>query len=99
MTASLKEAGWQIAGLTNRKRIKATHRGEQAKFCKARYLHGTMRRISDRHKREGGCAIPGEIWPRAARLPSSRGEGMRDQKSAEGIVGGDTEGLNRQGRE
>ena len=21
-----------------------------------------VRRISDRHKREGGCAIPGEIW-------------------------------------
>ncbi len=30
-------------------------------FIKARYLHGTVRRISDRHKREGGCAIPGEI--------------------------------------
>jgi hypothetical protein len=25
-------------------------------------LHGTLRRISDRHKREGACAIPGEIW-------------------------------------
>ena len=27
--------------------------------------YGTLRRISDRHKREGGCAIPGEICVRA----------------------------------
>ncbi len=40
----------------------AVQRGEQANICKARYLHGTLRRRSDRHKREGACAIPGEIW-------------------------------------
>src|SRR5437762_14176608 len=52
----------QSAGLTNRKRIEAASRGEQASICEAQYLHGTRRRRSDRHKREGGCAIPGEIW-------------------------------------
>jgi hypothetical protein len=32
-----------------------------AKSIEARYLHGTARRKSDRHKREGECAIPGEV--------------------------------------
>jgi hypothetical protein len=52
-------------------------------------LYGTLIRISARHKREGGCAIPGEIWPGVGRvrLPRSQGNGMRGQKSAEGIVG------------
>jgi len=50
------------AGLTNRKRIEAAQWGEQANICEARFLHGTLRRRSDRHKREGECAIPGEIW-------------------------------------
>ncbi len=35
--------------------------GEAANLVKARYLSGTLTRISDRHKREGGCVIPGEI--------------------------------------
>lgn len=52
----------QSAGLTNRKRMEAALRGEAANIVEARYLHGTQRRRSDRHKREGECAIPGEIW-------------------------------------
>ena len=39
----------------------ALHWGKAAKFVEARNLSGTMQRISDRHKRESGCAIPGEI--------------------------------------
>ena len=35
-------------------------RGEQAEICKARYVYGTRRRRSDAHKRDRGCAIPGE---------------------------------------
>jgi hypothetical protein len=35
--------------------------GEVAKITEALYLHRAVRRRSDRHKREGGCAIPGEI--------------------------------------
>ena len=76
----------QSAGLTNRKRIEATRWGETAKKVKARYLHGTTRRISDRHKREGGCAIPGEICRHAAVLRGSKGLRMCLQKSAEAIV-------------
>jgi hypothetical protein len=51
----------QSAGLTNRKRIEAVQRGEQANICEARYMHGTLCCISDRHKHEGECVIPGEI--------------------------------------
>jgi hypothetical protein len=51
----------QSAGLTNRKRIEAAQWGEQANLCEARFLHGTLRRRSDRQKREGECVIPGEI--------------------------------------
>jgi hypothetical protein len=39
----------------------ALHRGKAAKIVKARYLYGMMQRTSDRHKRESGFAIPGEI--------------------------------------
>jgi hypothetical protein len=49
-------------------------------------LAWTLRRISDRDKREGECVIPGEIWWFALVLPSSRGEGMSHQKSAAAIL-------------
>jgi hypothetical protein len=39
------------------------------------------------HKREGESALPGEVCHFVMRLLSSRGEGMKWQKSAEGIVG------------
>jgi len=86
----------QSAGATNRKRIEAVPWGEQAKKCKAQYMYGTRCRISDAHKREGGCAIPGEICKRAARLRGSEGSRMRLQKSAEAIVGDDAEGPNNE---
>ena len=54
---------------------------------KAQYLHGTPRRISDRHKQEGDCAIPGEILMGALVLLTSRGVGISIRKSAEAIVG------------
>jgi hypothetical protein len=47
--------------------MEAAQWGEQANFCEARFLHGTLRRRSDRYKREGQCVIPGEIW-RSARV-------------------------------
>ena len=61
--------------------------GEAANIVKARNLHGMLRRKSDRHKREGACAIPGEIWRSAFVLLTSQGVGMDRQKSAEAIVG------------
>jgi hypothetical protein len=78
----------QNAGLTNRKRIEAAQRGKKANIFKARYLHGTLRRRSDRHKQEGRANYPG----RSARLPlcyrAPRGDGMDVQKSAEAVVSG-----------
>jgi hypothetical protein len=49
-------------------------------------LARTLRRKSDRDKREGECVIPGEIWWFALGLPSSRGEGTSHQKSAAAII-------------
>ncbi len=51
----------QSAGATNRKRIEAALWDERSKVREVRYVYGTRRRRSDAHKREGGCAIPGEI--------------------------------------
>lgn len=81
--------------------MEAACRGEAANIVKARYLHGMLRRRSDRHKREGECAIPGEIWL-AAREGYRRREALRrvGQKSAEAIVGAPrTEGPNVMERE
>ena len=58
-----------------------------ASINKARYLHGTPCRKSDRHKREGNCAIPGEILMVALVLLTSRGVGISIRKSAEAIIG------------
>ena len=78
----------QNAGLTDRKRIEAAQRGEVAQIAKAQYLHGTLRRRSDRYKQEGHANYAG----RSARLPlcyrASRGDGMNVQKSAEAVVSG-----------
>ena len=35
--------------------------GEESDVFKARYLYGKHRRICGGHKREGVCALPGEI--------------------------------------
>ena len=86
----------QSAGATNRKRIEAALWGEQAKKCEARCMYGTQCRISDAHKREGGCAIPGEICKRANGLRGPKGSRRRLQKSAEAIVGDGAEGPNNE---
>lgn len=39
----------------------ANARGEEANISKARHLSGTCVRIYGRHKREGRCALPGEV--------------------------------------
>ena len=69
---------------------------EKAHIFKVRYLYGRHGRICGGHKREGVCALPGEIS-----LPVSHyGEypGLQErrrfwkgrEKSAEGIVGQST---------
>lgn len=87
MTANPKEARGKTLAQRTGSGYEATHRGEASKKVKARNLHGTVRRISDAHKREGACVIPGEICTIAEVLPASRGGGMIVQKSAEAIVG------------
>jgi len=61
--------------------------GEKAYIFKAQYLHGKHGRICRRHKREGECALPGEVSKSAWVLLSPRGDGKDFEKSAEGIVG------------
>ena len=59
---------------------------EKAYIFKVQYLYGKHGRRCGRYKREGGCALPGEVCQFALVLLSSRGGGMNWQKSAEGIV-------------
>ncbi len=63
---------------------------EKSIIFKVRYLYGKYGRRCGRHKREGECALPGEVCRPAIVLPTSRGVGMGGQKSAEGIVGAST---------
>jgi len=60
---------------------------KKSNIFKVPYLYGRHGRRCGRHKRESGCALPGEICLSAEGLPSLRGGGMEGQKSAEGIVG------------
>jgi hypothetical protein len=76
----------QSAGPTNRKRIEAAQWGEQANRCKAQFLHGTLRRRSDGHKRDGECVIPGEICMVAMSNEHRKVLKRAMQKSAEAIV-------------
>ena len=59
---------------------------EKANISKVQYLHGKHGRRCGRHKREGECALPGEILSFAVKLPHSKEYGMNDKRSAEGIV-------------
>lgn len=48
--------------------------GEEANIFEARYLYGRHGCRCDGHKREGGCALPGEVLSPALRaLPKPRG--------------------------
>jgi hypothetical protein len=59
---------------------------EKANIFKVRYLYGEHGRICGGHKREGGCALPGEVSRYAMVLPTPRGVGICREKSAEVIV-------------
>ena len=70
---------------------------EKANIFKVRYLYGRHGRICGRHKREGGCVLPGEVSMSVSHYGEYHGlrerkrfrKGM--EKSAEGIVGSSTE--------
>ena len=59
---------------------------EESYISKVQNLSGKHGRKCGGHKREGKCALPGEVCMLAARLPSSKEDGMSVQKSAEGKV-------------
>lgn len=46
---------------------------EVAQIAKVQFLHGNRGRISCGHKREGQCALPGEVSGRAIKLAHSKG--------------------------
>ena len=62
----------QNAGSTNRNHIEADVLGEKAIRFKALILSGKHGRRCGGHKREGKCALPGEVCPEQ-RVEVSRG--------------------------
>ncbi|AXO63254.1 hypothetical protein DZC76_19925 [Pseudomonas sp. phDV1] len=56
-------------------------------IAKARYLHGTLRRKSDRHKQEGRANYPGRsVWPAMCYRPREvTGWANRSQQRPDGV--------------
>jgi hypothetical protein len=81
---NLKEA----AGKTLARRTETTYEAlkldKKANIFKVRYLYGKLGSICGGHKREGGCAIPGEVCHLALsyRHREVRGRGDRSQQRA-----------------
>ena len=63
----------QNAGSTNRNHIEADVLGEKANTFKAQNLFGKHGRRCGGHKREGKCALPGEISGVAIKLAPPQG--------------------------
>ena len=83
---NLKEAAGKALARRTEIAYEACKLDEKANIFKVRYLYGKLVRICGGHKREGECALPGEICNFAMSYRRSRGDGMKLQKSAEGIV-------------
>ena len=84
---NLKEAAGKALARRTEIAYEAGKLDEKANIFKVRYLYGKLDCRCGGHKREGESALPGEVCNFAKWLLSSRGEGMKLQKSAEGIVG------------
>ena len=84
---NLKEAAGKTLARRTEIAYEAGKLDEKANIFKVRYLYGRLGCICGGHKREGESALPGEVCNFAKWLSSSRGEGMKLLKSAEGIVG------------
>ena len=65
MRWDLKEAAGKALARRTEIAYEAAVLGEKANIFKALYLHGKHGRICGGHKREGGCALPGEVCPPA----------------------------------
>ena len=83
---NLKEAAGKALARRTEIAYEACKLDEEAIIFKVQYLYGKLVRICGGHKREGECALPGEICKLCHELPSLRGGGKKLQKSAEGIV-------------
>jgi hypothetical protein len=88
---NLKEAAGKTLARRTEIAYKAVMPDEKANIFKVQYLYGRHDCKCGGHKREGGSALPGEIWRFANVLPALRSAGMSRQKSAEGILGSSTE--------
>ena len=86
MKWNLKEAEGKALARRTGIAYEASMLDEKANIFKVRYLCGKHGRRCGGHKREGGCALPGEVSCHAFVLPLSRGGGMWREKSAEAIV-------------
>ena len=84
---NLKEAAGKALARRTETAYEAVKLDERAHIFKVQYLYGRFGCRCGGHKREGESALPGEVCNFAVRLLSSRGGGMKLQKSAEGIVG------------
>jgi hypothetical protein len=58
---NLKEAAGKALARRTEIAYEACKLDEKANIFKVRYLYGKLVRICGGHKREGGCALPGEI--------------------------------------
>jgi len=87
---NLKEAAGKTLARRTEIAYEACKLDEEADIFKVRYLYGKLVRRCGGHKREGECALPGEVCNFAAELLSLRSDGKKLQKSAEGIVGPST---------
>ena len=84
---NLKEAAGKALARRTEIAYEAGKLDEEALIFEVQYLYGKLGCRCGGHKREGESALPGEVCNFAVRLLSSRGGGMKLQKSAEGIVG------------
>ncbi len=73
---NLKEAAGKALARRTGIAYEADVLDEKASIFKVQYLYGKHGRRCGGHKREGGCALPGEICQFAMVLLSSRGGGM-----------------------
>ena len=58
---NLKEAAGKTLVRRTETAYEACKLDEKANVFKVRYLYGKLVRICGGHKREGGCALPGEV--------------------------------------
>ncbi len=83
---NLKEAAGKALARRTEIAYEASMWDEEANVSKVRYLYGRHGRKCGGHKREGGCALPGEVCRSCPVLLPPKGGGMSRQKSAEGIL-------------